>query len=289
MEMDKYLVSTIYADWLKLGRTPLSASLTVNNVLEYFDKLMVMMTEHNVPTTGRILYVNPNVNLLLKGAIQWYRTQNIAGTAPAAVQRALASIDGVQVEEVPSDSMKTVYDFTVGAVPGVSAKQIQMFLIHPSAVITPDEYDTVLLQEPSVVTQGKWMYFEESYSDVFILPNKQYGIEFLVDGLESADATFSSAAYSGSGAVVGDCNITMTAPTGTNVKAGSRYFFKAASGTAPEALAYGEIVGSGWTEWDGKNTTVLNITNGYKATVLVADADGRVYASGNGTITSKAS
>ena len=118
-ELDKYLISTVYADWTALGRVPLSGSLTVNNVLEYFDKMMVMMTEHNVPMTGRILYVNPNVNLLLKGAIQWYRTQNVAGTAPAAIQRALASVDGVQVEEVPSDSMKTVYDFTVGAVPGV--------------------------------------------------------------------------------------------------------------------------------------------------------------------------
>lgn len=71
-EMDKYLISTVYADWLALGRVPLSAALTVNNVLDYFDKMMVMMTEHNVPTTGRIMYVNPNVNLLLKGAIQWY-------------------------------------------------------------------------------------------------------------------------------------------------------------------------------------------------------------------------
>lgn len=288
-EMDKYLISTLYADWLAKARTPLTATLTVNNVLEYFDKMMVMMTERNVPTTGRILYVNPNVNLLLKGAIQWYRTQNVAGTAPAAIQRALASIDGVQVEEVPSDSMKTVYDFTVGAVPGVTAKQIQMFLVHPSAVITPDEYDTVLLQEPSAVSQGKWMYFEESYSDVFILPNKEYGIEFLVDDLSSAAVTFNSAAYTGTGAKVGDCNITLTAPTGTNVKAGSRYFYKAASSTAPDAVGFGELVGSGWTEWDGKAETVLNITNGYKATILVTDADGRVYASGNDTITSKAS
>lgn len=288
-EMDKYLISTVYADWTALGRTPLSAALTTQNVLDYFDKMMVMMTEHNVPTTGRIMYVNPNVNLLLKGAIQWYRTQNVQGTAPAAIQRALSSIDNVQIEEVPSDSMKTVYDFTVGAVPGVSAKQIQMFLVHPSAVITPDEYDTVLLQEPSAVSQGKWMYFEESYNDVFILPNKQYGIEFLVADLAAGTATFTSAANTASDAVVGDTLITITAPTGTNVKAGSRYFYKAAASTAPEALAYGELVGSDWTEWDGKATTVLNITNGYKATLLVADADGRVYASGNGTITSKAS
>lgn len=288
-EMDRYLISTLYADWIALGRVPLSAALSTANVLTYFDKMMVMMTEHNVPGTGRILYVNPNVNLLLKGAIQWYRTQNVQGTAPAAIQRALASIDNVTVEEVPSDSMKTVYDFTVGAVPGASAKQIQMFLVHPSSVITPEEYDFVSLDPPSTVSEGKWMYFEESYNDAFILPNKQYGIEFLVDDLASGAATFTSAANTAADAAVGDTLITMTAPVSTNVKPGSKYFYAVDASTAPTALAYGEIAtnNSEWTAWDGKNTTVLNITNGYKITILVTDADGRVYASGSGTITSK--
>ena len=90
------------------------------------------------------------------------------------------------------------------------------------------------------MTQGKWMYFEESYNDVFILPNKQYGVEFLVDGLSASTATFTSAAYTGTGATTGDCNITITAPTGTNVKSGSRYFYKADASTAPTALGYGE-------------------------------------------------
>ena len=284
-EKDRYLISTMFADWSDTGRIPLTGKLTTQNILSYFDKMMEMATERNVPATGRVLYVTPQVNTILKGATAWYRQQNIAGTAPAAVQRALTSIDSVSIEEVPSDNMWTVYDFTVGAVRGASAKKIDMFLCHPTCVITPEVYDFAQLDAPSAGSQGKYEYFEESFEDVFILPNKQYGCDFFVEG-ETADAvTFSSAA----GTATGDTKITITAPTGTNVKKGSRYFYAVDASAAPAALGYGELADNGeWTEWDGTNTTVLNITNGYKATILVTDADGRVYASGSGTITSKA-
>lgn len=290
-EKDRYLVSTLYSDWTALGRVPLTGTLSTQNILSYFDLMMEMMTEHNVPATGRILYVTPPVNTILKGATAWYRQQNVQGTAPAAIQRALTSIDSVVIEEVPSDDMWTVYDFTVGAVKGASAKKIQMFLVHPICLITPEVYDFAQLDAPSAGSQGKYEYFEESFEDVFLLPNKQYGAEFFIGDLASTSVTFTSAASTDSGAVVGDCKITLTAPTGTNVKPGTRYFYAAATSTEPTALGYGEIAAdnTNWTEWDGKNTTVLSITNGYKATILVTDVDGRVYGSGNGTITSKTS
>ena len=46
------------------------------------------------------------------------------------------------------------------------------------------------------------------------------------------------------------------------------------------------MTGSGWTEWDG--SSVINVTNGQKLTLVVASADARAYAAGNGTVTSKA-
>lgn len=283
-EMDRYLVSKVYADWKGLGRVEKTGTIASNTILGYFDQMMVEMTEHNVPDIGRILYITPTANLALKAAINMYRTEL---AAPANIQRAIAYLDNVSVEEVPSGSMKTVYDFTVGSVPGVSAKQIEMFLVHPSAVITPENYEFAQIDPPSAGTEGKYLYFEESYNDVFILPNKQYGIEFFVNNMSNTSATFTSAASSAAGAVAGDCCITMTAPTGDNLKAGSRYFYAVDASTAPTAVTYGLVPGGDWTEWDGKSSTVLSITNGYKATVLVADKDGRVYAAGNGTITSK--
>ena len=208
-----------------------------------------------------------------------------------AVQRALSYLDNVKVEEVPSDTMWSKFDFTVGAVKANDAKKVQMFLVHPSAVITPENYDFAQLDPPSAGSQGKYEYFEESFEDVFILPGKEDGIEFLVADMSSASATFTTAAYTGDGAKVGDFNATISAPAGANLLPGSRYFYKEQASTAPAALAYGENAANtaGWVEFDGKATTVLNATNGHKMTLLVCDANGRVYASGNATITSKAS
>ncbi len=282
-EKDKYLVSTLYSDWLTAGRVPLTGTLTTANILSFFDEMSVNMTEHNVPAMGRILYITPQANVILKGAISYYRNLTQQGSAPATIQRAIAVLDNVSVEEVPSDHMLTAYDFTVGAIRGASAKQIQMILIHPSCCITPEVYDFAQLDPPSAGSQGKYEYFEESFEDVFLLPNKEYGAEFLVADLSNGTATFTSAA----GTDVGTTALTVTAPTGNNLKAGSRYFYAAASGTAPEALGFGvnAAENAAWTEWDGESD--IAITNGYKATLLVTAADGRVYAAGSGTITSK--
>ena len=128
---------------------------------------------------GRILYITPAVDTLLKNAQSIYRSIDVS-KAPAGIQRALSYIDHVNIEVVPSDHMKTVYDFTTGAVIGTGAKQIQMFLVHPSAVITPVNYEFAQLDPPSAGSDGHYVYFEESEEDVFILPNKDPGLDFVV-------------------------------------------------------------------------------------------------------------
>ena len=224
-EKDKYLISTLYADWLAIGRVPLTGVLTTANILDFVDQMNVNMTEHNVPAMGRILYVTPQANVILKGAISYYRNLTQQGNAPATIQRAIAVLDNVSVEEVPSDHMLTAYDFTVGAVRGA----------------------------------------------------------FLVAGLANEAATFTSAA----GTTVGMTKITLTAPIGAAQKADSRFFYATDASTAPAALTFGTDVAhnDAWTEWDGESE--IAAANGSKLTMLVASADGRVYAAGNGNVTAK--
>lgn len=179
-EMDKYLISTLYADWLGLSNTAKSLALNTANVLTTFDELMEAMTEANVPTDGRILYITPAVDTLLKNAQSIYRSVDVS-KAPAGIQRALSYIDHVTIEVVPSDHMKTVYDFTTGVVTDSTAKQITMFLVHPSAVITPVNYEFAQLDPPSAGSDGHYVYFEESEEDVFILPKKDKALNFVVD------------------------------------------------------------------------------------------------------------
>lgn len=117
---------------------------------------------------------------MLKQAKELAR-QIVIGNSASALNRTIANLDRVTITEVPSSIMKTVYDFTEGAKPGSSAKQIKMFLVHPLAVITPINYEFVKLDEPSAGSEGKYVYYEESHEDVFVLKKKIDGIQFVVE------------------------------------------------------------------------------------------------------------
>ena len=172
-EMDAYLVSKIYSDWTTAGGTADTTALTAENVLTLFDGWMQAMDDANVSVDGRILYVTPAVDTLIKTAIA--RQYSNGDTA---IRRAVDSIDNVKVEMVPTKLMKSKYDFTTGYAVAEDAAQINMLLVHPSAVITPEKYSFAKLDEPSAGSEGKWVYFEESYDDAFILNNRKDAIMF---------------------------------------------------------------------------------------------------------------
>lgn len=172
-EMDAYLVSKIYSDWTTAGGTADTTALTADNVLTLFDDWMQAMDDANVSVDGRILYVTPAVETLIKTAIA--RQYSNGDTA---IRRAVDSIDNVKVEMVPTKLMKSKYDFTIGYAVAEDASQINMLLVHPSAVITPEKYSFANLDEPSAGSEGKWVYFEESYDDVLVLNNRKDAIMF---------------------------------------------------------------------------------------------------------------
>ena len=104
-----------------------------------------------------------------------------------AINRSVSRIEEVQITGVPSTLMKTAYDFTAGWKPADSAKQVNLFLVHPNAVITPVSYQFAQLDPPTAVTEGKYIYYEESFEDVFILNRKQDALQFNVsDTIPSA-------------------------------------------------------------------------------------------------------
>ena len=180
-EMDAYCISKIYSDWTALSKTATELALTVENILTQFDSMMEKMDNKRVPTMGRILYVTPHVKTLLKNAKEIVRNISVDKGTASTIQRTVSRIDEVDIQEVPEELMKTAYDFTEGWKAGVSAKQIQMCLIHPLAVITPVSYESACLDEPCAKTQNKYYYYEESFEDVFILNNKADAIDFVIE------------------------------------------------------------------------------------------------------------
>lgn len=176
-EMDAYLISTLYSLWSAESMTADTTELTANNVLAVFDKLMLAMDEARVPANGRILYVTNEVKTMLKQAAGISRSFNVQNGGND-INRNVSRIEEVEIIGVPSTLMRTSYDFSTGWAVKEDALQINMFLVHPSAVITPVSYQFSQLDPPSAVTEGKYIYFEESFEDVFILNKKKDGLQF---------------------------------------------------------------------------------------------------------------
>ena len=178
-EMDAYCISKIYTDWAALGNVPESTAITAANALAIFDKLMLNMDNKRVPTNGRILYVTHEVKYILKEAEKIYRSIDVTDNNNT-INRIVDRLDEVEIIGVPAPLMMTKYDFTQGWRPAGDANQINMMLIHPAAVITPVSYTFSQLDEPSAGSEGKYIYFEESFEDVFILNKKAGAIQFHV-------------------------------------------------------------------------------------------------------------
>lgn len=178
-EKDAYTISKIYADWVAEGKTPDTTPLTVDNVLLVFDKLMEAMDEALVPSQGRLLYVTPAVKTLLKQASQIGLSRNVQ-SGGNVINRVVDRLDEIKLISVPSFLMKTAYTFTTGFAPDGNAKQINLFLVHPTAILTPNKYAFVGMEAPAAGTKGDYIYYEKEYSDVFILNNRTGAIAFNV-------------------------------------------------------------------------------------------------------------
>ena len=183
-EMDAYTISKFYHDWTTTdstigytGKTALTDSLTTSTVLDIFDKMMLAMDEARVPANGRILYCTSAVKAMLKKASGLTRNFDVQ-TGGSAIDRSVSRIEEVEVIAVPSTLMRTAYDFDAGWAVADGAGLINMFLVHPEAVITPVSYQFSKLDPPSAITQGKYFYYEESFEDVFILAKKADALQF---------------------------------------------------------------------------------------------------------------
>lgn len=185
-EMDAYLISTLYADWLttknpRTGETHTADTtvLTIQNILGVFDQMMLKMDNAMVPANGRILYVTHEVNVLLKEAQGLTRSIDVS-SGPNAIDRRVNRLDQVTIVPVPSTLMKTAYDFTQGWAVAPTAGQVNMFLVHPLAVITPVSYTFSRLDAPNALSEGKFVYYEESFEDAFVLNKKSDALQFNV-------------------------------------------------------------------------------------------------------------
>ena len=178
-EMDCYTSSKIFSDFIAQGGTANTDTLTTENILAYIDEVMELMDEAFVPVSGRVMYVTSKVNTLIKNAKALARS---LGATDSRIKRTIERVDELTIESIPSLLMKTLYDFTVGAKAAGSAKQIDTMFLHPDAVLPIQSYAAAMLSEPSAISEGKWVYFEEAFEDIFILNQRKDALAFHVSG-----------------------------------------------------------------------------------------------------------
>lgn len=180
-EKDSYRFSKLHTELTKLSGRIDTTVIDATVFLEAFDEEMTRMDEAGVPEEGRILYVTPTMNKIVKEAEGLQRVMTV--TTPSSINRKVHSIDDVNIKMVPSARMKTKYDFTDGCVAAADAKQINWILIHPSCVVCRDKYSYIKLFTPGTDsrTADGYMYQNRCFGDLFLLEKKVEGCSINVE------------------------------------------------------------------------------------------------------------
>lgn len=175
-EKDSYRFSKLYAELTTYSGRIDNTVLDASTFLEAFDTEMSYMDEAGVPEEGRILYVTPAMNKIVKTA-EGIERSIVVSAGSSAVNRKVHSLDDVTIKMVPSARMKTAYDFTDGCVAADNAQQINFILVHPSCVVCRDKYAYIKLFTPGTDsrTADGYIYQNRSYGDLFLLERKVAG------------------------------------------------------------------------------------------------------------------
>ncbi|MFQ9509512.1 MAG: capsid protein [Lachnospiraceae bacterium] len=183
-EKDSYRFSKLHTELTTYSGRIDKTTVTAANFLEIFDAEMAYMDEEGVPEEGRILYVTPAMNKIVKEADGIQRVMTV--TSPSTVNRKVHSLDDVTIKMVPSSRMKTKYNFTDGCVAAVDAKQINWILIHPTCVVCRDKYSYIKLFTPGTDsrTADGYLYQNRSYGDLFLLEKKVKGCSMNIEAGE---------------------------------------------------------------------------------------------------------
>ncbi len=181
-EKDSYRFSKLYSELVSYSGRISTDTIAASNFLEAFDEEMARMDEASVPEEGRVLYVTPAMNKIVKEAEGLQRMMMVVNT-PSTVNRKVHSIDDVKIRMVPSARMKTKYNFTDGCAVSEDAKQINWILLHPTCVVCRDKYSYIKLFTPGTDsrTADGYMYQNRSYGDLFMLERKAEGCAMNVE------------------------------------------------------------------------------------------------------------
>ena len=283
-EQDAYVASKLAGFASQFGGTD-SSSLSSSSILDLWDTYLAYMTDARVNRDRIMCKMTSNAYKLLKeatGLTRFVETTN----GIRDVDRNVARLDGVRIAEVPSDLMKTAYNFDLdggGFAPADGAGQIDILLYDPMAVAVPVIYDSAMISAPTAATKGKWIYYERHYYGAFALNQRGAGFFAHLSAAPSLGTlTVTSAAGSAAGASV----ITASGNgIGQNGHADDNLEMYITSGNnAAPSVTYGAVLPNTvtWAKVSGSPIALTSQTAGKYATVaLVNKYTGKAVAAGS--------
>lgn len=283
-EMDAYMSSKLAGFASAFGGVS-TASLTASTILDEWDKAIAYMTNQRVNRDRVRCKMTPATYKLLKQATGMTRFIEVT-SGIRDVDRNIARLDGITIEEVPEDVMKTAYTFLSGwAIDTSNAQQINFLLYDPMALAAPVVYETSLMSAPTAQSKGKYLYYERYYYDVFVLSQRQAGVYAHLGAAPSAGSlTVTSAA----GTNAGDSVITVAGPgiwASGAMQEGLKLAY-CADETAAVSVTYGAVppAAKTWVDMTENPETVKSLTGSKVITVVeINEQTGFVVASGYAT------
>lgn len=281
-EMDAYMSSSLANAAIGFGGVD-NTQLTAENILNQWDAALAEMADQRVDRRLLRCKMTPETYTLLKqaaGITRFIQLDNGIND----VDRNIARLDGVYIQEVPSDMMLTDYDLDVGWAPVSGAAQINFLLYDVTAVAAPIVYETSMISPPSAQSKGKWLYYERYYYGFFPLRQRQAGLFANISGTRVLGSlTVSTAAGTTSGAstvtVQGDQFL-----IAGGIPAGLDLLYT--TGAEAQSLTYGSDLPS--AVWQPAYNSTINLTGataGQTITVaLVNHQSGKVVAGGSAVI-----
>ena len=287
-EMDAFLASKL-AGFASAHGGVSTQSLTSSTILTEWDNGIEYMTNQRVNRDRVIAYMTPATYKLLKQATGISRFLEVSNGIQR-VDRNVASLDGIEVVEVPADMMKTAYNFSTGwAIDNATAQQINFILVDPEAVAAPVKYETSMISPPTAQSKGKYLYYERYYYGAFMLDQRGAGVYAHLGAAPSLGSlTVTSVAGTETD---GDTVVTATGKgifgTGAPVE-GMKLVYSV--NNAAVDLTYNAVPDATKTWVDMTNGAVIagQTAGKYITVALVNKETGKVVAGGNTTLVVKA-
>ena len=156
-EVDSYVYSVMCNN---AGTKPAAITLTKTNIYEEIIKGSTALDNEEVPETGRVLVVTPDIHLLMKQCKDIVMETDIGNDL--RVKGVVSNLDGMNVIKVPASRLPNGFGFMIA---------------HPVATVAPTKLEDYKIHQDPPGISGSLVEGRICY-DAFVLDNKAKAIYY---------------------------------------------------------------------------------------------------------------